>query len=186
MNTTELSVKEIVQALWENGTADSIYNYCYETEVTHAEADYIEYDGFGCERLEEVDSEAESYNPKETEKIKIDVENYIDNNFEGDFFDKVNAETLIKEVTDDSGNEVELGSNIVTKLDIESTIQRMLDDLCSLFGGFTVMGGEKLYPELGDNPWEHPKTIYLEISSPDVKLEDLNSDWIDDEYCLVE
>jgi len=58
--------------------------------------------------------------------------------------------------------------------------------LSSLFCGFTVMGGEKVYPELGDNPWEHPKTIYLEVSAPDVSLEDLNPDWTEDEYYLVD
>ena len=173
---TALSAEEIVQALWDNGPADDIYNYSYETEVTHAEADYIENDGLGCERLEEVDPDADDYDPDETEKIKIDVESYIDSNFEGDFFDKVNADTLIEES----------GSDMVSKDDIESTIYSMLSDLCSLFCGFTVMGGEKVYPELGDNPWEHPNTIYLEVSAPDVSLEDLNPDWTEDEYYLVD
>ena len=172
---TALSAEEIVQALWDNGPADDIYNYSYETEVTHAEADYIENDGLGCERLEEVDPDADDYNPEGTEKIKIDVENYIDLNFKEDFFDKVNADTLIEES----------GSDMVSKDDIESTIYSMLSDLCSLFCGFTVMGGEKLYPELGDNPWEHPNTIYLEVSAPDFSLEDLNPDWTEDEYYLV-
>ena len=176
LNKTALSAEEIVQALWNNGPADGIYNYSYETEVTHAEADYIEFDGLGCERLEEVDPDADGYDPEDTEKIKIDAENYIDSNFEGDFFDNVNANTLIKE----------LGTDIISKDDIESAISSMLDDLCNLFCGFTVMGGEKLYPELGDNPWEHPKTIYLEVSAPDVLLEDLNPDWTEDEYYLVD
>ena len=29
-------------------------------------------------------------------------------------------------------------------------------------------------------------TIYLEVSAPDVSLEDLNPDWIEDEYYLVD
>ena len=48
------------------------------------------------------------------------------------------------------------------------------------------MGGEKIYPELGDNPWEHPNTIYLEVSAPEILLEDLNPDWTEDEYYLVD
>ena len=75
---------------------------------------------------------------------------------------------------------------LVSKEDIESTISSMLNDLCRLFCGFTVMGGEKVYPELGDNPWEHPNTIYLEVSAPDVSLEDLNPDWTEDKYLLTD
>ena len=135
-------------------------------------------DNFRLGNLSDTDLEliADGYDPEDTEKIKIDAENYIDSNFEGDFFDNVNANTLIKE----------LGTDIISKDDIESAISSMLDDLCNLFCGFTVMGGEKLYPELGDNPWEHPKTIYLEVSAPDVLLEDLNPDWTEDEYYLVD
>ncbi|MBT5224251.1 MAG: PQQ-binding-like beta-propeller repeat protein [Candidatus Marinimicrobia bacterium] len=168
---TALSAEEIVQALWDNGPADDIYNYSYETEVTHAEADYIENDGLGCERLEEVDPDADDYNPEGTEKIKIDVENYIDLNFKEDFFDKVNADTLIEES----------GSDMVSKEDIESTISSMLYDLCYFFNDFIVVPGSE------ENPWENEDTIYLgNIPTPEVSLEDINPDWTEDEYYLVD
>jgi outer membrane protein assembly factor BamB len=168
---TALSAEEIVQALWDNGPADDIYNYSYETEVTHAEADYIENDGLGCERLEEVDPDADDYDPEETEKIKIDVGSYIDDNFEKDFFDKVNADTLIEES----------GSYMVSKEDIESTISSMLYDLCYFFNDFIVVPGSE------ENPWENEDTIYLgNIPTPEVSLEDINPDWTEDEYYLVD
>jgi outer membrane protein assembly factor BamB len=168
---TALSAEEIVQAIWDNGPADAIYNYSYETEVTHAEADYIENEGLGCERLEEVDPDAKDYDPEETEKIKIDVESYIDDNFEGDFFDKVNADTLIEES----------GSYMVSKEDIESTISSMLYDLCYFFNDFIVVPGSE------ENPWENEDTIYLgNIPTPEVCLKDLNPDWTADEYYLVD
>ena len=80
----------------------------------------------------------------------------------------------------------ELDLGLQTKEDIEEILNIMMDDLCEIFRGFSVMGGDVLYPERGDNPWEHPNTIYLEVSAPDVSLEDLNPDWTEDEYYLVD
>jgi hypothetical protein len=173
---TALSAEEIVQAIWGNGPADAIYNYSYETEVTHAEADYIENEGGGCERLEEVDPDAKDYDPEETEKIKIYVESYIDDNFEGDFFDKVNAEVLLEE----------LGNDMSSKEDIEDSISSILSDFCYFFHDFIVMSGDKVVPGTEENPWDNEHTIYLgSISAPEVSLKDLNPDWTEDEYYLV-
>ena len=62
-----------------------------------------------------------------------------------------------------------------------------MGDLCepNIAREFSVLGGEKLYPELGDNPWEHSETIYLEVSVPVISLTDLNPDWTDDKFLLV-
>ena len=79
-------------------------------------------------------------------------------------------------------NYIELGE--VNKKDIEHSINAVMYDLCNLFCEFTVLGGEKLYPELGDNPWEHPETIYLQVSIPNISLTDLNSNWTEDKFLL--
>jgi hypothetical protein len=207
---TALSAEEIVQALWNNGPADDIYNYNYETEVTHAEADLVE-NGLGCERLEEVDPDADDYDPEETEKIKIDVGSYIDDNFEEDFFDKVNADTLIRLLKlspeirksiqrkgfrtgdnleayligkDEAIDELNLG--LASKEDIEDSICSMLSDFCNFFNDFIVLPGNEIVPGTEENPWENEYTIYLgHIPTPDVSLEDLNPDWIEDEYYLI-
>ena len=82
----KLSLKEILLACWNNGPADEIYNQRYKCEVTHEQAEYIENDGLGCSRLDDVDTSADGYDPEEMETIKIAVEDYIDNNFKEDFF----------------------------------------------------------------------------------------------------
>jgi outer membrane protein assembly factor BamB len=193
---TALSAEEIVQAIWntygqpydKNTPKSSILNYNYETEVKHIEADYISSDGLGCKRLDDYncgsdchffDKESDEYNPKKMEKmenIEITVWDYIVGNFESDFNSKVNASTLTGE----------LNLGLQSKEAIEEILNNMMDDLCEIFRGFTVMGGEVLYPEQGDNPWEHPETIYLEVYAPKVSLEDINPDWIEDEYTLVD
>ena len=185
-----------MQAIWntygqpydEDTPKSSILNYKYETKVKHIEADYISSDGLGCERLDkyncgsdchDIDKESDEYNPKEMEKmenIEITVWDYIVDNFESDFNSKVNASTLTGK----------LNLGLQSKEAIEEILNNMMDDLCEIFRGFTVMGGEVLYPEQGDNPWEHPETIYLGVSAPKVSLEDLNPDWIEDEYYLVD
>ena len=193
---SSISAEEIVQAIWniygqpydKDTPKSSILNYKYETEVKHIEADYISSDGLGCERLDEyncgsdchnIDKESDEYNPKEMEKIEnieITVWDYIVDNFESDFNSKVNASTLTGE----------LNLGLQTKEAIEEILNNMMNDLCEIFRGFTVMGGEVLYPEQGDNPWEHPETIYLGVSAPKVSLEDLNPDWTEDKYTLVD
>ena len=185
-----------MQAIWntygqpydEDTPKSSILNYKYETKVKHIEADYISSDGLGCERLDkyncgsdchDIDKESDEYNPKEMEKmenIEITVWYYIVDNFESDFNSEVNASTLTEEL--------DLG--LQTKEDIEEILNIMMDDLCEIFRGFSVMGGDVLYPERGDNPWEHPNTIYLEVSAPEILLEDLNPDWTEDKYILTD
>ena len=83
---------------------------------------------------------------------------YIVDNYESDFFNYINSDGL------------SLG--LQSKDDIESEINEMIESLCDLFSGFTIMGAEDLYPEEGDNPWENPETIYLQVSAEEISLED--------------
>ena len=41
-------------------------------------------------------------------------------------------------------------------------------------------------PELGDNPWENPETIYLEVSLQELFLEESNPKWSEDKFILSE
>ena len=97
---------------------------------------------------------------------------YIIDNYKSDFFNYINSDGL------------SLG--LQSKDDIESEINEMIKSLCDLFSGFTIMGAEDLYPEEGDNPWENPETIYLQVSAEEISLEDLNPDWNNEEFKLVE
>ena len=197
----EIGTSELVSILWnmygnpEKSTwigddslpEKSILRYKYETKIKHIEADFIANESGGINRLEKVDCNSEccwiekdsedydSNKMEKMEKVEIEVWDYINDNFEQDFKDKVNDETILEYI--------ELGQ--VDKEEIEHSINAVMGDLCKLFCEFSVLGGEKLYPELGDNPWENPETIYLEVSVPVISLTDLNSDWTDDKFLLV-
>ena len=81
----------------------------------------------------------------------------------------------------------EFGLNeIYSKEDIESKINELIESVCTSLRSNTIMGGEKAFPELGDNPWKNPETIYTQISLPEISLEDLNPDWNNEEFKLVE
>lgn len=176
-----INVNELTKILWnlfgnpnksswigdESLPEKSILRYKYEDKIKHIEADFIENESGGINRLEKVDS---TY-----VKVEIEVWDYISSNFEQDFKDEVNDETILEYI--------ELGQ--VDKEEVEHSINAVIGNLCKLFCKFSVLGGEKLYPELGDNPWEHPETIYLEVSVPVISLTDLNPDWTDDKFSLV-
>ena len=176
-----INVNELTKILWnlfgnpnksswigdESLPEKSILRYKYEDKIKHIEADFIENESGGINRLEKVDS---TY-----VKVEIEVWDYISSNFEQDFKDEVNDETILEYI--------ELGQ--VDKEEVEHSINAVIGNLCKLFCKFSVLGGEKLYPELGDNPWEHPETIYLEVSVPVISLTDLNPDWTDDKFLLV-
>lgn len=156
----KLSLKEILLACWNNGPADEIYNQRYKCEVTHEQADYIENDGLGCSRLDDVDTSADGYDPEEMETIKIAVEDYIDNNFKEDFFSCFN-------ISDFKNNEE------YSKDFIEVWIHNSLIDVCDLFKTFTIYSDEY-------------EDIYLEVEYLEYRfLSELNPDWDKDKY-LVE
>ena len=147
--------RDLLYACWNNGPADDIYKQSYETEVTHEQADYIENQGLGCTRFEEFDPDADDYDPEETEKIEIDVEDYVDNDFKNDFFSRFDTD--------------ELESGEISKEEIEDWINSSVGRLCELFRSFTIHDEDQ---------------IYLQVESKEYKLEDLDSDWTDDKYYL--
>ena len=49
------------------------------------------------------------------------------------------------------------------------------------------MPGDSVVPGTEENPWDNEHTIYLGyIPPPEVSLQDLNPDWTDEEFKLVE
>ena len=159
MKNNILLKRKLMSAIWDKA-GHEIYIQTYETEVTHEEAEYIQ-GALGCKRLEEVDSEADDYDPEKMEKIRIEVENYIDDNYRNDFFEYVNSD--------------DLENGLLSKDEIEDWISRSLLQLCEFFSTFTVKGG------FDDN---EDKIIYLEVGFVDYTLNELNPEWTDDEYYL--
>ena len=193
----EIRVQDIIDALWEEfqpESPNSLLQQEYETEAKHFEVDYmLNETTIGSDGVERLGSDPDcdgycylvvtgdidedcSYLPKKDiakiEKIKVSVWYYIVDNYESDFFNYINSDGL------------SLG--LQSKDDIESEINEMIKSLCDLFSGFTIMGAEDLYPEKGDNPWKNPETIYLQVSAEEISLEDLNPDWNNEEFKLVE
>ena len=166
----------------------SILRYKYEDKIKHIEVDLISNESGGIKRLEKIDCDSEccwidkdtedydSQKMEKIEKVEIEVWDYIYDNFEQDFKNKVNSENILEHI--------ELGQ--VDKEEIEHSINAVMNHLCELFCEFSVLGGEKLYPELGDNPWDNPETIYLNVSVPEISLTDLYPDWADDKFLLIE
>ena len=154
----ELLKRDLMVAIWNK---DEIWNETYETKVTHAEADYIDNEGLGCTRLDEVDPDGDDYDPEETETIRISVNDYVEDNYKKDFLEYVNLDDINK------------GKH--SSEDIESFINESINSLCEWFRTFTIMG----------DPFNDEYYIYLEISGGDyITLQDLNPEWTDDEYKL--
>ncbi len=150
---TNLSKRELMRALWKC-VVDEISVKYFKTVLTHEQAEYIENEGLGCNRLEEIDINADDYNPEETETIEISVWDYIEENFEKDFFDYIN--------TDD------LGEGKKSSEELEDFINESVDELYEFFRTFTVVG---------DITIEINGVEYT-------GLEDLHPEWTDDEYYL--
>ena len=163
VGATVLSKKELYTAIWEV-VGGYIFNYSYTTSVWKEEAEYIETYGLGCEILDE-DRE------KVKIKIKIKIENYIDTNFNED---------LIKNFDIDKFR----GNKLYKAVDIENWVNKCFSSLCDLFSGFTVLGGEILHPDDGDNAWNNDNTIFLQVPDKRFKLIDLNKKWNETEYFL--
>ena len=157
-----LTKKDLFELLWDK-VGGYIYDYKYTTAVTEDEADYIENRGLGCENL--------GKQKNGLVKIKIKLESYIDTNFKEDFINHFNTDKLA-------------GNKLYQSKELEIWINKCFKSLCDLFSGFSVIGGEVLYPEYGENPWENEKTIYLEVPSKDFKLIDLDKKMKEKKYFL--
>ncbi len=96
--------------------------------------------------------------------MRVEAERYIDNNFRDDFVEKVNTDDLP-------------GAEEYDREELEQWISERVRASVDLFNGFSVLGGEALHPEEGDNPWENPRTIYVSLDMPNCRLVDLNPAW---------
>jgi hypothetical protein len=160
---TLLPKKELYTAIWEV-IGGYLFNYSYVTTVFKEEAEYIESHGFGCEILEEVKDNVKV-------KVKIKIENYVETNFNQDLINNFKIDKL-------------KGNQFYKSTEIEKWVNKCFNNLCNLFSGFTVLGGEKLHPEDGDTAWDNENTIYLQMPDKTFKLTDLNKNWNESEYFL--
>jgi len=143
--------RDLVRAVW-NEADTAIFSQTYKIEVTHDQA----WDVIG-EKLEDVDPDADDYDPEVTEMVKINVGNVIDYDIKQSILDHFTIDDL------DSG--------VVSKKDIEDCIFGSLSGLCSSFRNTPIYEGDD-------------DTLYLEVETPILSMEDLNPEWTDDEYNL--
>ena len=147
----ELLKRDLMRAVL-NEANTAIFSQTYEIEVTHDQA--LDVKG---EQLEEVDPDADDYDPDGTETVRISVDDVID-------YD-------IKQFVLDHFTIDDLDSGVVSKKDIEDCIYSSLSGLCSSFRNTPIYDGDD-------------DTLYLEVETPILSMEDLNPEWIDDEYNL--
>jgi len=143
--------RDLMRAVWDKAD-EVIFSQTYEIEVTHEQASNMT-----GEQLEEVDPEADDYDPEGTETVRISVGDVID-------YD-------IRQWILDQGWFDDLDSGVVSRKDIEDCIYGGLSYLCSSFRGDKIYDGED-------------ETLYLEVETPILSMEDLNPEWTDDEYYL--
>ena len=106
-----------------------------------------------------------------SQKVKIKIENYVETNFNQDLINNFKIDKL-------------KGNQFYKSTEIEKWVNKCFNNLCNLFSGFTVLGGEKLHPEDGDTAWDNENTIYLQMPDKTFKLTDLNKNWNESEYFL--
>jgi hypothetical protein len=152
---------ELFQFLWDS-VGSYIFDYKYEIKVSKREAEYLEEKGLG--HITRNISSSESL-------IKIKAEDFVDLNFKEDFADFFNTDSL-------------KGDKNYKAVELEKWINKSFSELHSFFCGFTVLGGDIFFAEHGDNPWENPKTIYLELPSKLFTLSDINKGWSDERFYL--
>ena len=109
------------------------------------------------EQLEEVDPDAGDYDQEGTETVRISV---------GDVIDYDIKQFILDHFTID-----DLDSGVVSKKDIEDCIFGSLSGLCSSLRNTPIYDGED-------------DTLYLNVETPQLSMEDLNPEWTYDEYNL--
>lgn len=152
---------ELFQSLWDS-VGSYIFDCNYEIKVLKTEAEYLEHNGL-CHVIRDISS-SESL-------VKIKAEDFVGLNFKEDFADFFNTDSL-------------KGDKNYKAVELEKWINKSFNEIHSFFCGFTVLGGDVLFPEHGDNPWENPKTIYLELPSKLFSLRELNKGWSDERFYL--
>jgi hypothetical protein len=160
-NSNTISKSELVQHLW-SVIGDFIYNHKYKITISRREGEYLENQG-----LANISRNISSSKVV----VEIKVENFVDLNFKEDFANNFNTDKL-------------KGDKIYKSQEIDNWINKSFESLHHLFSGFTVLGGEILFPEKGDNPWENSKTIYLEIPSAIFTLKEINKKWSEEKYLI--
>jgi hypothetical protein len=154
---------ELVHCLWDIIGA-FIYDHKYEIQVSKKEAEYLESQGLA--EISKIASDSKAI-------VKIKVENFVDQNFKEDFAKHFNSNSL-------------KGDKVYKTSELEKWMNKCFNNLHSLYSSFTVLGGEILFPEQGNNPWENSKTIYLEIPSNSFSLKELNKKWMVEDYFIEE
>lgn len=136
--------------------------YFFECEVSVELADWIENEGYGCERPNQKDLDDPNYDPNGKEIIMIYADSYIMHNFKVDFLSSFYDEDFCSE------------SNH-SRIEIENWINKSIKKAIDLFNNFTV----------ADIDSGAPEDLYLDLEFSDhIVLAELNEEWKEDNYTM--
>lgn len=163
----EISIDDVFKAIFseewseeespEYGTIayDIKENIFFEVEVSVELANWIENDGYGCDRPNQIDEDDESYDPNGNEIIKIYADSYIDGNFKNDFLGFFNNEDYFN---------IKLSRN-----EVENWIEKSIQNALNYFNNFSVSSVE----ENGA-----PADLFLDlVYNKKIDLKEINNDW---------
>ena len=136
---------------------DELY---FEVEVSVELANWIDEEGYGCIRPNQIDEDDPNYDPSGTEVIEIYAEDYIEANFKNDFLSSFNNDDYVV-------SEEEIYSYEEVEGWINDSIQRAI----AFFNNFTAADTDSGAPEDLSLNLKYDKKIILN---------DLNSKWSKD------
>ena len=161
----ELQIDDIFNSIFSEDWKEEDYPYdtiayeiknnlFFETEVSVELANWIEEDGYGCDRPNQISEGEENYDPNGNEVIKIYADSYIDHNFKNDFLGFFNDEDYF---------DVKL-----TKNEVEYWIEKSIESALDFFNNFSVSSIENGAPE----------DLFLDlVYNKKIDLKDINNQW---------
>lgn len=137
-------------------------DYFFECKVSVTLADWIESEGYGCDRPNQKDSDGPNYDPNGQEIIRIYADSYVDANFKADFLSSFHNLDFF--------NKAEY-----SRIEIENWINKSIRNAINLFNQFTVADIESGAPE----------DLYLNLRfNTQIILAELNEEWKEDTYTI--
>lgn len=161
----ELQIDDIFNSIFSEDWKEEEYPYdtiayeiknnlFFETEVSVELANWIEEEGYGCDRPNQISEGEENYDPNGNEVIKIYADSYIDHNFKNDFLGFFNDEDYF---------DIKL-----TKNEVEYWIEKSIKSALDFFNNFSVSSIENGAPE----------DLFLDlVYNKKIDLKDINNQW---------
>lgn len=172
----EVTIDEIFKVIFSENWRDEDYpefgtiayeiknELFFEEEVSVELAEWIQNDGLGCDRPNQIDEDDEEYDPNGKEIIQIYADSYIDHNFKQDFLGSFYDEDFFDQ-------------EIISKESVEQWIESSIKSSISFFNKFSVASVEE-----NGAPDDLKLNLNFDVT---IKLEDLNPSWISDKFTIV-